>query len=595
MKTCAVKEKRPAPETVRKRPYVHAPFGPVQRAQQTRIGRILRSTGAQAKLTIGQPNDRYEQEADRVADQVMAMPDLGLQRQPENEEEEEPLRTKPLADQITPLVQRQEEPPEEEEEPLQAKSWYGETVQRLGGNNCPKCEEEQVQRQPVEEEDEELQTKEQPGQAPQVTPNIESHIHSMKSGGRPLDAATRSFFEPRFGRDFSNVRIHSDITAGDTARSIHARAFTLGNHVVMGSGEYQPNSQSGQRLLGHELTHVVQQTVHMNRIQRQPAQTAGSCTLTTQQNQAIVDEARRGIRRMLGDLRNPDRAFVRLRRHIRATINLTENFIRDINAGRLAICVRSPPCPPGSADACYNPASNQIRISQNVVDSIDQYSVASLLHEYKHSKQEAEYIQNVAQGRRASIYTDEDELRREYSAGLVGAIFAGSIDNLPAPPPSGGELFEVAGPREILDVASRLGDQPPTRSDLPVLSHRYIGQIARDTPVIYYPVQWRGGNLTLYTRDRSRVGLGRFYRADIDSELPITSAFWRNSGLANSYRNGIRNGSWDRGFMVIYSRGSVLKTIPIPSPPSISPTTPRPEGGPIRERQIRIQPKLSTE
>jgi len=257
MKTFALKEKRSAPATVGRRPYAHAPFGPVQRAQQERIGRILRSTGAQARLTIGQPNDRYEQEADRVADQVMAMPDPGLQRQPENEEEEETLRTKPLADQITPLVQRQEDSPEEEEEPLQAKFCYGETVQRM----CPECEDELAQRQPEENEDEEsLQSKEQSGQTPGVTPNIESRINSLKSGGQPLDPPTRSFFEPRFGHDFSDVRLHTDSAAADTARSIHARAFTVGNHVAMGSGEYQPGSQSGQRLLGHELTHVLQQS-----------------------------------------------------------------------------------------------------------------------------------------------------------------------------------------------------------------------------------------------------------------------------------------------------------------------------------------------
>jgi hypothetical protein len=90
-------------------------IGPEAKAQQAEIHRILRSTDAQAKLTIDQPNDKYEQEADRVVDQVMSMPDPKLQRQPENEEEEETLQTKPLADQITPLVQRQEELLDEED------------------------------------------------------------------------------------------------------------------------------------------------------------------------------------------------------------------------------------------------------------------------------------------------------------------------------------------------------------------------------------------------------------------------------------------------------------------------------------------------
>ncbi len=194
----------------------------------------------QAKLTVGQPNDKYEREADRVADKVMGMPEPVLQRQPENEEEEA-LQTKPLADQITPLVQRQEASPEEKEE-LQTK-----------------LVDEHLQRQPVEEEEEELQAKEVPGQTPQVSSSTESRINSLKVGGQPLDPSTRSFFEPRFGHDFSQVKVHADSHASEAAKSINARAFTMGNHVVMGAGEYQPKSQSGQRLLGHELTHVIQQ------------------------------------------------------------------------------------------------------------------------------------------------------------------------------------------------------------------------------------------------------------------------------------------------------------------------------------------------
>ena len=220
MKTFATKEKRSAPAVHKARPYVHQPLGPVQLAQQAEVRRILRSTGAQAKLTIGQPNDKYEQEADRVADQVMAMPDPELQRQPENEEEKELIQTKPLADQITPLVQRQEKPSEEEEE---------------------------------------LQAKSTPGETPTVTSNIESRINSLKGGGQALDSGIRNFFEPRFGYDFSRVRINHGPQAADVSDLISARAFTLGKNIVFASGQYQPQSIEGKRLLGHELTHVVQQ------------------------------------------------------------------------------------------------------------------------------------------------------------------------------------------------------------------------------------------------------------------------------------------------------------------------------------------------
>ena len=258
MKIFAAKDKRSSPVVSRSHHYVHHPMGPVQLAQRAEIRRILRSTGAQAKLTIGQPNDKYEQEADRVADQVMAMPDPKLQRQPENEEDEETLQTKPLADQITPLVQRQEDPPEEEEEPVQATAMPGQTldIQRI----YPECEEGQSLQRQTEEEDEEIQAKEQPGYIPQVPPNVAANIQSKKGGGQPLANSTRSFFESRFDQDFSQVRIHTGAQASDTARSINAKAFTLGKDLVFGSGEYRPGSTEGKRLMAHELTHLLQQT-----------------------------------------------------------------------------------------------------------------------------------------------------------------------------------------------------------------------------------------------------------------------------------------------------------------------------------------------
>ncbi|MDX8398715.1 MAG: DUF4157 domain-containing protein, partial [Gallionellaceae bacterium] len=132
--------------------------------------------------------------------------------------------------------------PEEEEEELQAK-----------------FADEHMQRQPIEEEDEEMQAKEVPGKAPQVGSGVESRINSLKGGGQPLDPATRSFFEPRFGHDFSGVRVNSGGNASEAAKSVNARAFTLGSNMVFGSGQYQPESAEGKRLLGHELTHVVQQ------------------------------------------------------------------------------------------------------------------------------------------------------------------------------------------------------------------------------------------------------------------------------------------------------------------------------------------------
>jgi hypothetical protein len=78
-------------------------------------------------------------------------------------------------------------------------------------------------------------------------------------GGSPLDSGTKGFMESRLGADFSDVRVHSDGTASESARSVQAHAYTVGNDVVFQSGNYAPESDSGKRMLAHELTHVVQQ------------------------------------------------------------------------------------------------------------------------------------------------------------------------------------------------------------------------------------------------------------------------------------------------------------------------------------------------
>jgi uncharacterized protein DUF4157 len=76
---------------------------------------------------------------------------------------------------------------------------------------------------------------------------------TLASPGAPLDARTRALFESRFGHDFSSVRIHADARAASSSRAIDARAFTYGNHIVFGEGEFAPASAAGQRLLAHEL------------------------------------------------------------------------------------------------------------------------------------------------------------------------------------------------------------------------------------------------------------------------------------------------------------------------------------------------------
>jgi hypothetical protein len=90
---------------------------------------------------------------------------------------------------------------------------------------------------------------------------VPASVHEvLRSSGRPLDAATRSFFEPRFGQDFSAVRVHTDTQAAESTRSVDALAYTVGHDIMFDTGQYQPGSQAGQQLLVHELTHVVQQS-----------------------------------------------------------------------------------------------------------------------------------------------------------------------------------------------------------------------------------------------------------------------------------------------------------------------------------------------
>jgi hypothetical protein len=81
----------------------------------------------------------------------------------------------------------------------------------------------------------------------------------LRSPGQPLDAATRAFMEPRFGHDFSEVRVHTDAKAAESARAVNALAYTVGRDVVFGVGQYAPTSGAGRRLMAHELAHVMQQ------------------------------------------------------------------------------------------------------------------------------------------------------------------------------------------------------------------------------------------------------------------------------------------------------------------------------------------------
>jgi Domain of unknown function (DUF4157) len=111
--------------------------------------------------------------------------------------------------------------------------------------DCEDCKKKKLQRRAI-------------ATGPATAPPIVHDV--LRSAGRPLDEQTRSFFEPRFGHDFSQVRIHTDSRAAESARSIKALAYASGQNLVFASGQFAPDTKAGQRLLAHELTHVVQQS-----------------------------------------------------------------------------------------------------------------------------------------------------------------------------------------------------------------------------------------------------------------------------------------------------------------------------------------------
>lgn len=161
----------------------------------------------QAGLELTSPGDRFEREADRVATQVMRAPERG-----------------------------------------------GRHACACGGG-CPKCSRQEggggVRAQAS-------RSTRDAGALPALPAGSPVH-ETLRAPGQPLDETTRSLMEPRFGHDFSGVRVHADRSAAESANALQARAYTLGNRIVFGEGQFAPGTASGQRLLAHELAHVLQQ------------------------------------------------------------------------------------------------------------------------------------------------------------------------------------------------------------------------------------------------------------------------------------------------------------------------------------------------
>ena len=167
----------------------------------------------QAKLTVNEPGDEYEQEADAVADKVMRMPN--------------------------PTTISPSNPPDENKNKIHLKPIPFSQISR----KCADCEEE-----------EKVQRKESTSGGGQTAPSIVNEV--ITSSGKSLDSHTQEFMESRMGHDFSHVQVHTDGKAAESAASVNALAYTSGNHIVFNNGQYAPDTEGGKRLLAHELAHV---------------------------------------------------------------------------------------------------------------------------------------------------------------------------------------------------------------------------------------------------------------------------------------------------------------------------------------------------
>src|SRR5262249_32675378 len=146
----------------------------------------------------------------------------------------------------------QDEPVQKADEPVQSKS--DELVQKADEPVQSKSHEE-----PIQKADEPVQSKAAAARAPAIPAGFATGLQASRGEGRPLPSESRSFFEKRIGADFRSVQIHADQRGADLSRSVHAKAFTRANHIYFAQGQYNPHTSSGQLLLAHELTHVVQQ------------------------------------------------------------------------------------------------------------------------------------------------------------------------------------------------------------------------------------------------------------------------------------------------------------------------------------------------
>jgi hypothetical protein len=186
--------------------------------QQTIGNHAVRKLIQAKKLTVGPAHDKYEEEADQVANQVTKS----------NTNKDTSLQRKPLGQTITPLVKNEKALKNDGRLTRKAAETSGEGGFTVGGG-------------------------------------VSRRLADSRGGGSPLPAETRTEMESKFGVDFNPVRIHTGNEASKLAQAVKAEAFTSGHDIYLNSGKYQPHSDKGKHLLAHELTHVVQQSAGLQR------------------------------------------------------------------------------------------------------------------------------------------------------------------------------------------------------------------------------------------------------------------------------------------------------------------------------------------
>ena len=210
-----------------------------------------------ASLTIGEPDDQYEKEADAMADKVVQR--LAIS------ETQPAVQAKPIASTATPFIQKKCAACEEEEN-LQKKEEEDQMQELPSGaslmfeNGQKPSDETNIQRKCTEcEKEDNIRKKPDTSDTQTTSPNIESHLNASKSSGSTLPRNMRMQMESSFGVDFTNVRVHHDSAAIQMNKDLNAQAFTHGNDIYFAEGKYNTNNTQGKHLLAHELTHVVQQ------------------------------------------------------------------------------------------------------------------------------------------------------------------------------------------------------------------------------------------------------------------------------------------------------------------------------------------------